>query len=115
MATSLKRAVLLIGLLAMGTGVVRAMPAIADEPEVTRKATSKVKPAYPEVARPLRLSGTVKLEVLVTPEGKVRTVQVIGGHPLLVNAATDAAKRWTFVTAHRESREKLVFDFVGPP
>jgi TonB family protein len=86
----------------------------AGEPETTRTATKKVTPDYPEIARKGRLEGTVKLSVVVTNEGKVQTVKVIGGHPVLVQAASNAARQWQFEPAAKASNESLVFNFQYP-
>ena len=76
-----------------------------------RKVKSKVPPSYPEIARKLGLSGTVKLEVVVAPNGSVRDTKVIGGHPILVTAAVDAVKKWKFDTAAGESTGTVEFRF----
>jgi TonB family protein len=55
-----------------------------------------VKPALPEIARKMQLKGTVKLEASVSSAGKVTGVRTIGGHPILVQAATQAVKDWVF-------------------
>ena len=55
-----------------------------------------VKPALPEIARKMQLKGTVKLEATVSSAGKVTGVRTIGGHPILVQAATMAVKDWVF-------------------
>jgi protein TonB len=97
--------------IAMGAGVA---PAGAADAEAPRVVTRRVTPAYPDLARRIRASGKVKLSVVVTPDGKVKRVDVIGGHPLLVVAATDAAKQWLFAPASKESTEPLIFDFNAP-
>ena len=51
--------------------------------EGKRKVKSKVAPAYPELAKRMSVSGKVKIEVVITPEGRVKSTRVIGGHPLL--------------------------------
>ena len=112
MFVNLKRAVIFVGLLTIGIGAL-APAADAGVPDTTRTATKKVKPVYPEMARKVRLAGTVKLTVLITPQGKVKSVEVIGGHPVLVVAATEAARQWQFATAQKESTEILVFEFSG--
>ncbi len=109
-----RRTVLLIGLLTIGLGSPITTTQLAAEQETTRQPTKRVKPAYPELARLLKLSGKVKLGVGVTPEGKVKSVQVIGGHPILAAAASEAARQWLFEPAPKESSELLVFEFVAP-
>ena len=76
-----------------------------------RKVKSKVPPNYPEIARKLGLSGTVRLQVVVAPNGTVKDTKVIGGHPILVTAAVDAVKKWRFETASGESTGTVEFRF----
>ena len=79
--------------------------------ELTRKAKTRVAPVYPDVARRMSVTGTVKLAVVVAPNGTVKSAKVIGGHPVLVNAAVDAMKRWKFETAPTESSGVVEFTF----
>jgi TonB family protein len=79
--------------------------------EITRKAKSKVQAVYPELARKMNLSGTVKVEVVVLPNGTVKGARVMGGHPVLANAALDAVKRWRFEPAAMESTGIVDFKF----
>jgi TonB family protein len=59
----------------------------------------------------MSISGTVKLVVVVTPGGTVKSTKVIGGHPILVNAATDALRKWKFEAAPEESTGIVEFKF----
>ncbi len=76
-----------------------------------RKIKSQVKPGYPELARQMHITGTVKVEVVITAAGAVKSTKVVGGHPLLAAAAEDAAKKWKFEPAPSETTMTLVFDF----
>jgi len=76
-----------------------------------RKVKIKLPPTYPEIARKLGLTGTVKLQVVVAPNGSVKETKVIGGHPILVTAAVDAVKKWKFDTASGESTGTVEFRF----
>jgi protein TonB len=60
------------------------------------KLIVKVNPAYPELARRARVSGTVVLEALIDEEGNVSSVKVLSGHSLLVDAAVEAVKYWKY-------------------
>ena len=71
--------------------------------EPLRKVKVRVPPEYPELARRLRIVGAVKIQVVVSPAGKVRSTKVVGGHPLLIQAALDAVRRWKFEPANEES------------
>ena len=79
--------------------------------EGKRKVKSKVSPAYPELAKRMSVSGKVKIEVVITPDGRVKSTRVIGGHPLLVQACQDAVKEWKFVAAPEESTQIVEFEF----
>lgn len=81
--------------------------------ETKRKVKTKITPVYPELARRMNVAGKVKIEVVITPEGRVRSTRVIGGHPLLVQACQDAIKEWKFVPAPQETTQIVEFDF-GP-
>jgi TonB family protein len=79
--------------------------------ESHRKATEKVLPHYPEMAKTLRLSGNVRLAVRVAPNGKVIAAEVLGGHPLLAQAAADAVQQWRFESAPQETQEIVSLTF----
>jgi TonB family protein len=87
-----------------------AFAAIASGQE-TRKAISKPTPRYPEVAKQMRLVGTVKVEVVIGPDGKVKSTNVIGGHPVLIDATLVALKEWKYEPAKTETVATLTFDF----
>ena len=60
------------------------------------KATTLPKPDYPPAARAVRASGSVTVEVLVDETGKVISATALSGHPLLKQAAVEAAKKAEF-------------------
>jgi TonB family protein len=79
--------------------------------ESKRKIKTKTAPQYPELAKRMNVSGRVKLEVVIAPDGRVKTTRVVGGHPLLVQACQDAVKEWKFVPAPEESTQVVEFEF----
>lgn len=79
--------------------------------EIVRRAKNKVQPPYPELARKMNISGTVKIEVVVAPNGTVKEARIVGGHPVLANTALDAAKKWRFEPAAGESSGIIDFKF----
>jgi TonB family protein len=96
--------------MAVGLGTFLPAPASA-QAELSRRVKTKVAPAYPDLARRLNVRGTVKVLVVVAPNGTIKESKVIGGNPVLVNAAMDALKKWTFETASEESTGTLEFKF----
>lgn len=79
--------------------------------ELTRKVRTRVAPTYPNLARRLNISGTVKVLVVVSPSGSVKESKVVGGNPVLADAAVDALKKWKFETASEESTGTVEFKF----
>jgi TonB family protein len=70
-----------------------------------------MEPRYPEIARRMNISGTVKVIAVVAPDGKVKSVEPAGGHPLLIQAAQEAISQWKFAPASGESRESIEVHF----
>lgn len=112
MSLRLVRQCLAGALLALVVGLTEAhpLPAFAQE-ELTRKVKTKVAPVYPDIARRMSISGTVKLVVVVGTGGSVKSAKVLGGHPVLVGAALDAMKKWKFEPATSESTGVVEFKF----
>ena len=79
--------------------------------EIVRRAKSKVQPVYPELARKMGITGTVKIEVVVAPNGSVKDARVVGGHPVLAGVALDAARKWRFDPAAAETSGVIDFKF----
>jgi TonB family protein len=77
-----------------------------------RKVASRVAPVYPELARKMHIHGVVKVEATVRPNGQVKSTRVLGGNPVLVEAALDAVGKWKFEAAQSETIEvvQLTFD-----
>ena len=55
-----------------------------------------VRPTYPALARQTHVEGRVSLNCLVGTDGLVEKIKVTKGHPLLIQAATDAVSKWRF-------------------
>lgn len=79
--------------------------------EMLRRAKTRVQPAYPDLARKMNITGTVKIEVVVMPNGTVKEARVVGGHPVLAGAALEAAKKWRFEASPAESSGVIDFKF----
>jgi protein TonB len=76
-----------------------------------RKTKVQVSPVYPELAKKMQVSGKVRVEVTIAPAGTVKNLKVLGGHPLLVEAATDALKKWKFEPGPDETTQVIEFNF----
>jgi TonB family protein len=78
-----------------------------------RKVRLRVSPLYPELAKRVNATGTVRLEVEVAPNGEVRNVKALGGHPLLIPAAQDAIRKWKYEPAKETTTAVVEFRFGG--
>ena len=76
-------------------------------------ATQKANPVYPTTARSMRMTGVVKIEVIIDEEGKVAKVQNSSGPTLLRGAATDAVKKWKFKPFIRDGEPVKATGFVS--
>jgi len=85
--------------------------ALAISAQESRRALSKPTPRYPEIARKMNLAGSVKVEIVIGPDGRVKGTNVVGGHPILVDATLVALKEWKYEPAKGETNVTLTFDF----
>ena len=59
----------------------------------------RVEPAYPPEAQKQQIEGVVKIQQVVGTDGRVRSVKLLSGPPLLVTAALEAARYWRYLPA----------------
>jgi protein TonB len=83
--------------------------ALSDKPVEIKR----VNPVYPELAKKAGIEGTVVVKVLVNTKGDVEKVEVLKSHPLLDEAAIDAAKQFKFKPG--KQRDKFVKVWVSIP
>ncbi len=93
--------------MAMGVSVAQAQ----ESPESARKVVTRTTPQYPPLARTLHLAGSVRLEVVVSPNGSVKAVEIKGGHPVLALAAQAGVRDWKYELGPRETRETVEVKF----
>lgn len=60
------------------------------------RVVNRVNPVYPPLARQTRISGTVRLHAIIAKNGTVEQLEVMSGHPLLVQSALDAVRQWRY-------------------
>ncbi|HVB07509.1 MAG TPA: energy transducer TonB [Candidatus Acidoferrales bacterium] len=90
-----------------GTGNDASMiprPAGPTRPQMIRRSEGvqsgmlvyRIDPRYPRLAVSARISGTVELRAIIGRDGRVRSVQVLSGNPLLTHAAVAAVREWRY-------------------
>lgn len=60
------------------------------------KVISAPPPTYPVLAKDARIGGTVQLDAMIGKDGHIENLEVLSGPALLINAAMDAVKKWTY-------------------
>ena len=95
--------------------MIRAIPVAAPPPKVEEKKAPpppqrirvggnvqqaklkrQPKPLYPPLARQARIQGTVRFTAVIGKDGSIQNLQMVTGHPLLVQSAQDAVKQWLY-------------------
>jgi TonB family protein len=76
-----------------------------------RTITHTEDPEYPALAKKMDLHGTVKLKIWITPDGTVRRLEYVGGHPVLAESALKAVKNWKYARANEESNTVVEVKF----
>jgi protein TonB len=68
------------------------------------KLIRRIDPEYPEMAKKNHIRGTVHLQIVIDRDGKVIETKVLGGDPLLAQAAIEALRQWVYrpTTINRE-------------
>jgi len=86
-----------------------ASSAIAADQE--RKLVRRADPEYPAMAEKMNLHGTVKLKIWINPDGTVRRLEYVGGHPLLAESALKAVRTWRYQAAPQETTAVVELKF----
>ena len=76
-----------------------------------RTLRTRVEPEYPETLKKMGIGGNVRLQLTISPKGSVETVLVLGGNPILAEAAVKAAKQWVYSPAASETTTEVTIPF----
>jgi len=108
----MRRFAILVPTAILGLTVAMVSQSASQSVESGRKIVFRVAPAYPELAKRMRLQGVVKVEAVVRANGSVKSTRVLGGNPVLVEQATAAVSKWKFEAAPDETTEVIQLTFV---
>lgn len=90
---------------------VKVLSTGSEEIGAARILVRRVDPHYPETLKQMRIGGIVKLEIVVSPKGAVETVTILGGNPILAEAAAEAVRKWVYETASSATRFTISVPF----
>lgn len=79
---------------------------------VDRKLVTRVEPDYPETLQHLQIGGTVRLTVTISPKGSVDDVKLLGGNPILAEAAIKAVMQWVYAPNSARSTQDVSIPFI---
>lgn len=71
--------------------------------EVPRKVLVRVQPEYPPILRDKDITGIVRVRVVIASSGVVRSAELVGGNPILGEAAEKAIKKWRYEPSPQET------------
>lgn len=80
-----------------------------------RKLLTRIEPQYPETLKQMHIGGTMRLALTISPKGAVETVSLLGGNPILAEAAEKAARQWTYAPASSETTVEVSVPFEPRP
>ncbi|MGB6633065.1 MAG: energy transducer TonB, partial [Terriglobales bacterium] len=83
-----------VSLLLVSGWMAISTPLATGQEQIDRKVKSRVAPVYPDLAKRMNITGVVKVQITVAANGSVKEAKVVGGHPVLANAALEAVKKW---------------------
>lgn len=106
-------------------GVLGGVPSVAPPPVATKprgplrvggevrrpRLVKRVQPRYPPVARQARIQGEVRIRAIIDTNGRVVQMEVLSGHPLLAQAATNAVQQWIYEPTYLNG-EPVPLEFV---
>ena len=101
----------MLAVLAVAVGGAFLKAQEGDAPGSRRRVKTMGKPQYPDLAKKMNLAGTVKIEVTIGTDGKVKRTRVVGGHPVLAAEAEKAAMQTEFEPGPKETSEVIEFKF----
>lgn len=87
---------MMLFLLILASGLFAQAPARISEAELMTYVVARVAPEYPAMAKQMKLTGKVEVDVYLDADGKVEKVESVKGNMILFSAAQRAVKQWKF-------------------
>lgn len=94
----------LLVLVSVGTTLsVRAQSVLEVDAKTIQQHIDKMAfPVYPPIAKAAHVQGTVVFDLRIGTEGRIESMKVVSGPPMLQQAATDCLQKWTFHPFEKE-------------
>jgi len=85
---------------------------VAVPQEAQPKLLKKVVPAYPDILKKMSVSGTVRVEVTINPDGSVKDVENRGGNAIFVDSVAAAVRGWKYAPAEHPRTADVSVTFI---
>jgi protein TonB len=79
--------------------------------DTNRKIVKKVPVEYPQILKDRGIQGTVRLKVMIKPDGSVKDTEVLGGNPILAQSAQKSVRQWKFTPLNSDSSVEVLVHF----
>ena len=90
---------------------VKTLAVYPPENDGTRRLIARVEPVYPPILRSNHIGGTVRLKVMIASNGTVEDVELLGGNPILGEAAMAAVKQWLYTPGRSRTTTEISVPF----
>jgi TonB family protein len=84
---------------------------VSDGHSVERRLLTRVEPEYPETLQRLQIGGVVRLSVTISPKGTVEKVALLGGNPILAEAAIKTVRQWVYTPGPSQTTIEVTVPF----
>jgi protein TonB len=75
---------------------VEKQPLKISEGVLQAQLISHIEPRYPTLAKQTKTEGIVRLRAIISRDGRITSLDILSGHPLLVQAALEAVSQWRY-------------------
>lgn len=99
---------------AASTEAVNVLVVTSEGRKEERTLLARVEPQYPKTLAILQIGGTVRLELTISPKGSVENVVVLGGNPILAEAAVKAVRQWVYSVGPTRTTIQVSVPFEVP-
>ena len=96
---------------ATDTTTVKLLAVVSDGTKAERTLIKRVDPEYPSTLRQMGISGTVRLQITISESGLVESTDLLGGNPILGEAAEKAVRQWLYSPAATKSKIEVTIPF----
>jgi TonB family protein len=93
------------------TDGVKVLAVMGEERKSDRALLVRIEPNYPETLKQMQIGGIVRLQVFISAKGSVEDARLLGGNPILGEAAIAAVRKWVYAPASSQTSTEVTLRF----